>query len=130
MAITDSPPTTTNYSIELPTVNGSRNVWGTTLNAAMQALETRTYNADNTLGVVSDTTSLAYALDQAGPNATTAASDAATARTVAVKLVNNNLVSMVNTINTLNTSSLSASSNASTAKADAAQAKSDAASLL
>ena len=130
MAITDSPPTTTQYGIELPTVNGSRNVWGTILNSAMDSLGTRTYNADNTLGVVSDTTSLAYALDQAGTNATNAAADAATARSVAVKMVNNYLVNLVSTVNSLNSSSTTASSNATTAAADAAQAKADAASLL
>jgi hypothetical protein len=96
----------------------------------MDSLATRTYNADNTLGVVSDTTSLAYALDQAGTNATNAAADAATARSVAVKMVNNYLVNLVSTVNSLNSSSITASSNATTAAADAAQAKADAASLL
>lgn len=130
MAITDTPPTTTNYSIELPTVNGSRNVWGTILNSAMDTLSQKTYNADNTLGIVSDTSSLAYSLSQASTNATTAASDASTARTVAVKLVNNALVSMVSTINTLNTASTAASANATTAAADALSAKTTAEGLV
>ena len=132
MALTDNPPTTTNYSIELPTVNGSRNVWGNTLNNAMNDLATNTFNAANTLGSASDssTPSLAYQLTQAVANASTAATNSATARDVAVKLVNNYLVALVTTINSLDTTSVTTASNASTAKSDAASAKSIAEGLV
>ena len=132
MALTDNPPTTTNYSIELPTVNGSRNVWGNTLNNAMNDLATNTFNAADTLGSASDsaTPSLAYQLTQAVANASTAATNSATARDVAVKLVNNYLVALVTTINSLDTTSVTTASNASTAKSDALSAKTTAEGLV
>jgi hypothetical protein len=98
----------------------------------MNDLATNTFNAANTLGSASDssTPSLAYQLTQAVPNAATAATNSATARSVAVKLVNNYLVALVTTINSLDTSSQTTASNASTAKSDAASAKTTAESLV
>lgn len=69
-------PTTTNYSITLPTVGGNKNTWGSVLNDAFTVLEQKTYDVDTTLGDVSDsvTPSLAYNLAQASTNASTALS--------------------------------------------------------
>jgi len=39
-------PTTTNYSITLPTVGGNKNTWGSVLNDAFTVLEQKTYDVD------------------------------------------------------------------------------------
>jgi len=91
-------PTTTNYSITLPTVGGSKNVWGSTLNDAFQSLETEVYNVDTTLGDVSDsvTPSLAYNLAQAATNASTALS-------VSNKSLNTTLTTLTSRVSALET---------------------------
>lgn len=124
MALTDSPPTTTNYGITLPKVGADRNNWGNILNAALESAASNLKTVDDTLGDAADsaTPSLAYQLTQAVSNASTAASNSATAITVASKLTNNALVALTNNLSTAATNASTAASNASSAKtaADAA----------
>jgi len=147
MALSDSPPTTTQYAITLPEVGKNKNNWGVILNAALESAASNLKNVDDTLGDAADsatpslayqmtqavtnastaasnsaTPSLAYQLTQAVTNASTAASNSATAITVASKLTNNALVALTNDVNTAVTNAATAASNASTAKtaADAA----------
>jgi len=91
-------PTTTNYSITLPTVGGDKNTWGSVLNDAFQSLETEVYNVDTTLGDVSDsvTPSLAYNLAQAATNASTALS-------VSNKSLNTTLTTLTSRVSALET---------------------------
>lgn len=105
MALTDSPPTTDNYTIVLPEVGKDRNNWGTILNAALQDLEDEVYAVDNVFGEVSDssTPSLAYKLDQADTNATSALTNSNTAISVATKMVNAALVGLLSDLDTLET---------------------------
>ena len=124
MALSDSPPTTTQYSITLPEVGKNKNNWGVILNAAIESAASNLKNVDDTLGDAADsaTPSLAYQLTQAVTNASTAASNSATAITVSSKLTNNALVALTNDVNTAVTNAATAASNASAAKtaADAA----------
>jgi hypothetical protein len=124
MALTDSPPTTTQYSITLPEVGKNKNNWGVILNAAIESAASNLKAVDDTLGNPTDssTPSLAYQLTQAVTNASTAASNSATAITVASKLTNNALVAITNDLNTAASNAATAASNASAAKtaADAA----------
>ena len=110
MALTDSPPTTTNYSITLPEVGKDRNSWGGILNSALQDLEDEVYAVDNVLGEVSDssTPSLAYKLNQADTTATTALTNSNTAVSVATKMVNASLVGLLSDLDTLETDLASA----------------------
>ena len=109
MALTDSPPTTTEYSITLPEVGSDRNSWGNTLNAALESTTSRVKTVDDTLGSTTDssTPSLAYQLSDpttgAVARAAAAETDADTAVDVAVQIVNQYLVAVVSAINTLNT---------------------------
>ena len=91
-------PVTTNYSITLPTVGGSKNVWGSFLNDAFTVLEQKTYDVDTTLGDVSDsaTPSLAYNLTQAVTNASTALS-------VSNKSLNTTLTTLTSRVSALET---------------------------
>jgi hypothetical protein len=91
-------PTTTNYSITLPTVGGDKNTWGSVLNDAFQSLETEVYNVDTTLGETSDsvTPSLAYNLAQASTNASTALS-------VSNKSLNTTLTTLTSRVSALET---------------------------
>ena len=91
-------PVTTNYSITLPTVGGSKNVWGSTLNSAFTALEQEVYDVDQVLGDVSDsaTPSLAYNLAQAATNASTALS-------VSNKSLNTTLTTLTSRVSALET---------------------------
>jgi len=91
-------PVTTNYSITLPTVGGSKNVWGSVLNDAFTVLEQKTYDVDTTLGDVSDsaTPSLAYNLTQAVTNASTALS-------VSNKSLNTTLTTLTSRVSALET---------------------------
>ena len=124
MALSDSPPTTTQYSITLPEVGKNKNNWGVILNAALESAASNLKTVDDTLGDAADsaTPSLAYQLTQAVSNASTAASNSATAITVASKLTNNALVAITNDLNTAASNASTAASNASSAKtaADAA----------
>jgi multidrug resistance efflux pump len=110
MALTDSPPTTTNYSITLPEVGKDRNSWGGILNSALQDLEDEIYSVDTVFGEVSDsvTPSLAYKLDQADSNASTALTNSNTAVSVATKMVNASLVGLLSDLDTLETDLASA----------------------
>ena len=110
MALSDSPPTTDNYTITLPEVGKDRNNWGTILNAALQDLEDEIYAVDNVFGEVSDsvTPSLAYKLDQANTNASTALTNSNTAVAVATKAVNASLVGLLTDLDTLETDLASA----------------------
>jgi len=105
MALTDSPPTTTNYSITLPEVGKDRNAWGGILNSALQDLEDEVYAVDTVFGEVSDsvTPSLAYKLDQADTNASTALTNSNTAVAVATKMVNASLVGLLSDLDQLET---------------------------
>lgn len=105
MALTDSPPTTDNYTITLPEVGKDRNNWGTILSAALQDLEDEIYAVDNVFGEVSDsaTPSLAYKLNQADANASTALTNSNTAVAVATKAVNASLVGLLTDLDTLET---------------------------
>jgi chromosome segregation ATPase len=110
MALSDSPPTTDNYTITLPEVGKDRNNWGTILNAALQDLEDEIYAVDNVFGEVSDssTPSLAYKLNQADTNASTALSNSNTAISVATKMLNAALVGLLTDLDTLETDLASA----------------------
>ena len=110
MALTDSPPTTTNYSIALPEVGKDRNSWGGILNSALQDLEDEVYAVDNVFGEVSDssTPSLAYKLNQADTTATTALTNSNTAVAVSTKMVNASLVVLLSDLDTLETDLASA----------------------
>ena len=110
MALSDSPPTTTNYSITLPEVGKDRNVWGTILANALQDLENEIYAVDTVFGDVSDsvTPSLAYKLDQASTNASTALTNSNTAVAVATKRINAELVQVISDLDTLETDLASA----------------------
>lgn len=103
MALTDSPPTTDNYGITLPEVGKGRNTWGSTLNSALQDFEDELFAVDSVFGDVSDsaTPSLAYKLDQANTNASTALSNSNTAISVATKMVNAALVGLLSDLDTL-----------------------------
>jgi len=110
MALTDSPPTTTNYSINLPEVGKDRNSWGGILNSALQDLEDEVFAVDNVFGEVSDssTPSLAYKLNQADSNASTALTNSNTAVAVATKMINTSLVGLLSELDTLETDLASA----------------------
>ena len=110
MALSDSPPTTDNYSITLPENGKDRNVWGTKLANALQDLEDEIYAVDTVFGDVSDsaTPSLAYKLDQASTNASTALTNSNTAVAVATKRINAQLVQVISDLDTLETDLASA----------------------
>lgn len=138
MAITDSPPTTTNYNITLPEVGSDRNNWGNILNASLESTTAEVKGVDDVLGDPGDssTPSLAYQLSQAVTAASNAETDADTAVSVAVQMVNQYLVQVVSAVNTLDTAvgdtgtSGTVAYNANAAKVDAAAAKTTAESLL
>jgi len=110
MALTDSPPTTSNYNITLPEVGKDRNVWGGILASALQDLENEVYAVDTVFGEVSDsvTPSLAYKLDQADTNASTALTNSNTAVAVATKMINASLVGLLSDLDQLETDLASA----------------------
>jgi len=139
MALTDSPPTTSNYSITLPEVGKDKNSWGGKLNSALQSIENEVYTQGQVLGDPLDsvTPSVAYQLtNNAVSDASNAAADANTAVSVAVQIVNQYLVAVVSAINTLDTEVGDTSTagtvayNADQAKSDAASAKTTAESLI
>ena len=142
MALTDSPPTTTNYNITLPEVGSNRNTWGTVLNASLESVAFETKQVEDVLGDPTDssTPSLAYQLSDpttgAVARATNAETDAATAVNVAAQMVNQYVVAVVNAINTLDTTvgdtstSGTVAFNANQAKLDAASAKTTAEGLI
>lgn len=129
MALTDSPPTTTNYNITLPEVGADRNNWGNILNAALESTATATKNVDDVLGSATDssTPSLAYQLTGAVTDAATAETNSATAVNVAVQIVNQYVVAVVSALNTLDTE-VGDTSTSGTVAYNANQAKLDAAS--
>lgn len=129
MALTDSPPTTTNYNITLPEVGADRNNWGNILNAALESTATATKNVDDVLGSASDssTPSLAYQLTGAVTDAANAETNSATAVNVAVQIVNQYVVAVVSALNTLDTE-VGDTSTSGTVAYNANQAKLDAAS--
>jgi hypothetical protein len=129
MALTDSPPTTTNYSITLPEVGSDRNNWGNVLNAALESTASQVKTVDDVQGDPADssTPSLAYQLTGAVTSASNAETDAATAVNVAVQMVNQYLVAVVSAVNTLDTE-VGDTSTSGTVAYDANQAKLDAAS--
>lgn len=138
MALTDSPPTTTNFNITLPEVGSDRNNWGNILNAALESTASEVKTVDDVQGDPTDssTPSLAYQLTGAVSSASNAESDASTAVNVAVQIVNQYLVSIVSAVNTLDTevgdtsTSGTVAFNANQAKLDAASAKSKAEELV
>ena len=138
MALTDSPPTTTNYNITLPEVGSNRNTWGTVLNASLESVAFETKQVEDVLGDPTDssTPSLAYQLTGAVTSASNAETDAATAVNVAAQMVNQYVVAVVNAINTLDTTvgdtstSGTVAFNANQAKLDAASAKTTAEGLI
>jgi hypothetical protein len=105
MALTDSPPTTDHYTITLPEVGKDRNQWGSILNAALQDFEDELFAVGSVFGEVSDssTPSLAYKLNQADTNATSALTNSNTAISVATKMVNAALVGLLSDLDTLET---------------------------
>lgn len=129
MALTDSPPTTTNYNITLPEVGADRNNWGNILNASLESTTSQVKTVDDVLGDPADssTPSLAYQLTGAVTSASNAESDASTAVNVAVQIVNQYLVAVVSALNTLDTE-VGDTSTSGTVAYDANQAKLDAAS--
>jgi len=129
MALTDSPPTTTNYNITLPEVGSDRNNWGNILNSALESISYETKQVDDVQGDPTDssTPSLAYQLTGAVTSASNAETDAATAVNVAVQMVNQYLVAVVSAVNTLDTE-VGDTSTSGTVAYDANQAKLDAAS--
>ena len=129
MALTDSPPTTTNYNITLPEVGSDRNNWGNVLNAALESTASQVKTVDDVQGDPADssTPSLAYQLTGAVTSASNAETDAATAVNVAVQMVNQYLVAVVSAVNTLDTE-VGDTSTSGTVAYDANQAKLDAAS--
>jgi len=129
MALTDSPPTTTNYNITLPEVGSDRNNWGNILNSALESISYETKQVDDVQGDPTDssTPSLAYQLTGAVTSASNAETDAATAVDVAVQMVNQYLVAVVSAVNTLDTE-VGDTSTSGTVAYDANQAKLDAAS--
>lgn len=138
MALTDSPPTTTNYGITLPEVGSDRNNWGNILNASLESTTSQVKTVDDVLGDPADssTPSLAYQLTGAVTSASNAETDAATAVNVAVQMVNQYLVAVVSAVNTLDTevgdtsTSGTVAYNANQAKLDAASAKTTAEGLI
>jgi hypothetical protein len=54
MALTDSPPTTTNYNITLPEVGSDRNNWGNILNSALESISYETKQVDDVQGDPTD----------------------------------------------------------------------------
>ena len=129
MALTDSPPTTTNYNITLPEVGADRNNWGNILNSALENISSTVKTVDDVQGDPADssTPSLAYQLTGAVTSASNAEADAATAVNVAVQMVNQYLVAVVSAVNTLDTE-VGDTSTSGTVAYDANQAKLDAAS--
>jgi hypothetical protein len=129
MALTDSPPTTTNYNITLPEVGADRNNWGNILNAALESTASQVKTVDDVLGDPTDssTPSLAYQLTGAVTSASNAETDAATAINVAVQIVNQYVVAVVSALNTLDTE-VGDTSTSGTVAYNANQAKLDAAS--
>jgi len=129
MALTDSPPTTTNYNITLPEVGADRNNWGNVLNAALESTSSQVKTVDDVQGDPTDssTPSLAYQLTGAVTSASNAETDAATAVDVAVQMVNQYLVAVVSAVNTLD-AEVGDTSTSGTVAYDANQAKLDAAS--
>lgn len=138
MALTDSPPTTTNYNITLPEVGADRNDWGNILNASLESTTSQVKTVDDVLGDPADssTPSLAYQLTGAVTDAANAETDAATAVDVAVQMVNQYLAAVVSAVNTLDTevgdtsTSGTVAYNANQAKLDAASAKTTAEGLI
>lgn len=142
MALTDSPPTTTNYNITLPEVGADRNNWGNILNASLESTTSQVKTVDDVLGDPTDssTPSLAYQLSDPTTGAVTRAAnaetDASTAVDVAVQMVNQYLVAVVSAVNTLDTevgdtsTSGTVAFNANQAKLDAASAKTTAEGLI
>jgi len=138
MALSDSPPTTTNYNITLPEVGADRNNWGNILNAALESTSSQLKTVADVQGDPTDssTPSLAYQLTGAVNDAANAETDAATAVNVAVQMVNQYLVAVVSAVNTLDTevgdtsTSGTVAYNANQAKLDAASAKTTAEGLL
>jgi len=138
MALTDSPPTTTNYNITLPEVGADRNNWGNILNSALENISSTVKTVDDVQGDPADssTPSLAYQLTGAVTSASNAEADAATAVNVAVQMVNQYLVAVVSAVNTLDTevgdtsTSGTVAYNANQAKLDAASAKTTAEGLV
>ena len=138
MALSDSPPTTTNYNITLPEVGADRNNWGNILNAALESTSSQLKTVADVQGDPTDssTPSLAYQLTGAVTDAANAETDAATAVNVAVQMVNQYLVAVVSAVNTLDTevgdtsTSGTVAYNANQAKLDAASAKTTAEGLL
>ena len=138
MALTDSPPTTTNYNITLPEVGSNRNTWGTILNASLESTTSQVKTVSDVLGDPTDssTPSLAYQLTGAVTSASNAETDASTAVDVAVQMVNQYLVAVVSALNTLDTevgdtsTSGTVAYNANQAKLDAASAKTTAEGLI
>ena len=138
MALTDSPPTTTNYNITLPEVGADRNNWGNILNAALESTASEVKTVDDVQGDPTDssTPSLAYQLTGAVTSASNAESDASTAVDVAVQMVNQYVVAVVSALNTLDTevgdtsTSGTVAYNANQAKLDAASAKTTAEGLI
>ena len=129
MALTDSPPTTTNYNITLPEVGADRNNWGNILNASLESVAGELYTVDNVLGETSDssTPSLAYQLTQAVTAASTAETNSSTAIDVATHIVNQYLVAVVSALNSLD-AEVGDTSTSGTVAYNANQAKLDAAS--
>jgi hypothetical protein len=117
-------PTTTNYSITLPTVGGNKNTWGSVLNDAFAVLEQKTYDVDTTLGDVSDsaTPSLAYNLAQASTNASTALSVANKQLNTALTTLTSRVSALETTVGSVGTAG-SVADDARDAKTDAAAAK-------
>lgn len=129
MALTDSPPTTTNYNITLPEVGSNRNTWGGILNASLESVAGELYTVDNVLGETTDssTPSLAYQLVQAVTAASTAETNSSTAIDVATHIVNQYLVAVVSALNSLD-AEVGDTSTSGTVAYNANQAKLDAAS--
>jgi len=71
-------PTTTHYSIYLPTPGQSKNTWGNELNQAFQSLENEVYTTDQVLGDAADS-----ATPNLADDARDAKTDAAAAKTAA-----------------------------------------------
>lgn len=129
MALSDSPPTTTNYNITLPEVGSNRNTWGGILNASLESVAGELFTVANVLGEVSDssTPSLAYQLTQAVTAASTAETNSSTAINVATHIVNQYLVAVVSALNSLD-AEVGTTGTSGTVAYNANQAKLDAAS--
>jgi len=129
MALTDSPPTTTNYNITLPEVGADRNNWGNILNASLESISSTVKTVSDVQGDPADssTPSLAYQLTGAVTDAANAETNSATAVNVAVQIVNQYVVAVVTALNTLDTE-VGTTGTSGTVAYNANQAKLDAAS--